>query len=316
VATVVSDHNGVVNLRESQHCQQGPSVIEVTNVTKRFYNLVALNDVSLRIPQGEVVAVLGPNGAGKTTLFKVITGILNPDAGYVRPLGTGWPAVSYKPDRLHFPSQMRVREYLTLIGRLSDMNPNQTKKAIDDALARVNLSYAGQKRISELSKGMRQRLGLAQTLLGNAPLILLDEPSNGLDPEGQIEIQNVIKALHADGKTILLSSHQLQEVTDICTRLIILNQGQIRYRNTMVDALATRPHVTIEVDKPLASMAIALQRLHPEIQIGDRHIILDADAIALRRYALTMLLGAGFDIMRVEQQRTTLSEIYSKAIRE
>lgn len=291
-------------------------MLEVKNVTKRFFNLVALNDVSLQIPRGEVVGILGPNGAGKSTLFKIISGILNPDGGFVRPIGPAWPAIAYKPDRLHFPSQMRVREYLILTSRVCDVPQRKAKTAVDNALDLVNLTYAAEKRVTTLSKGMRQRLGLAQTLIGNAPLLLLDEPSNGLDPEGQIEIQGIIKALHAVGKTVLLSSHQLQEVTDICTQLIILNNGTIRYRSSMEAALATRPHVTIEVDRDLFAITSALQHLHSDITVDEKKVFLHDDAIALRRRILTLLLGAGYDVVHVEQQRTTLAEIYSKAINE
>lgn len=312
----VGDYNRVVNFTSIEFMGAKPPVLEVKNVTKRFFNLVALNDVSLQIPRGEVVGILGPNGAGKSTLFKIISGILNPDGGYVRPLGLTWPAIAYKPDRLHFPNQMRVRDYLMLTSRLCDVPPRKAKGAVDNALSLVNLMYAADKRVPTLSKGMRQRLGLAQTLIGNAPLLLLDEPSNGLDPEGQIEIQGVIKALQAAGKTVLLSSHQLQEVTDICTQLIILNNGTIRYRNSMEAALATRPHVTIEVDRNLVSVTPILQQLHTDITVDEKLLFLHDDAIALRRRVLTLLLGAGYDVLRVEQQRTTLAEIYSKAIRE
>lgn len=290
-------------------------MLEVSNVSKRFFNVVALDDVSLRIPQGEVVGVLGPNGAGKSTLFKIACGLLNPDGGRVRPLKEAWPSVAYKPDQLHFPSNLRVRDYLRLTGRLSDVPSAELEQNIDTALATVNLAYAAGKRVRHLSKGMRQRLGVAQTLLGNAPLLLLDEPSNGLDPEGQTEIQRVIQRLHASGKTILLSSHQLNEVTTVCTQLIILNRGKIRYRSSMSAALAERPHVTIDVDRPLAGLVPALRQLHPDIEIGEKSLTLNEEAIAVRRHALTMLLGAGYEIVRVEQQRVTLSEIYSRAIR-
>jgi ABC-2 type transport system ATP-binding protein len=289
-------------------------VIEILNVTKRFYSVVALDDVSLRVPQGEVVGVLGPNGAGKTTLFKLIAGFLQPDAGSIRPLAGGWPAIGYKPDRLHFPGQMRVRQYLELVTALNNIPRRQAATLINDHLERLGLTYAAHKRIGDCSKGMRQRVALAQALIGDPPLLLLDEPSNGLDPEGQNDICHIIKELQAAGATVVISSHQLAEVTQVCTHLIILNQGRMIYENRMAEALHERPHTTITVSRPLTEMADLLHTLHPEIQARDETVVLANEAIRLRRHVLAILLGAGFDIVRVDQQRVTLAEIYAEAV--
>lgn len=290
-------------------------MIELTNVTKRFDTLTAVNNLSLTIPQGEVLGVLGPNGAGKTTLFKLIAGFLAPDAGRIRPSGPEWPTIGYKPERLLYPNHLRVRQYLELVASLSNLSGPEAKRRVDESLERVNLSHGADKKINDCSKGMRQRLGLAQTLIGSPSLLLLDEPSNGLDPEGQAEICRQIQELHHQGKTIVLASHQLAEVTQICTSLLILNNGTIHYQNKMEGALSERPFATIRVDKAINSMAPLLTSLHPEIEINDNEIILNKEAMRLRRQILSILISAGYDIIKVEQNRVTLAEIYAEATR-
>ena len=161
---------------------------------------------------------------------------------------------------------------------------------------------------------MRQRLGLAQAMIGDPQLFLLDEPSNGLDPEGQAEICRQIDNLHQEGKTIVLASHQLQEVTQVCTHLVIMNQGSIHYENQMKAALAERPHTRILVNRDLSTLQSLLMHLHHDIELSDREIVLNYDAIALRPNVLRILLSNGYDIIRIEQSRVTLAEIYAAAV--
>jgi ABC-2 type transport system ATP-binding protein len=290
-------------------------VIEIQQVTKRFHTLVALDSVSLTVREGEVLGVLGPNGAGKTTLFRLIAGFLQPDAGIIRPTGPRWPAIGYKPERLLFPPKMRVGQYLKLVARLSNVPGGDTEAVVRQALAQVKLAHAVNKRIRDCSKGMRQRVGLAQSLLGDPPLILLDEPTNGLDPEGQQDIQDQIRALHGLGKCVVLSSHQLPEVTAICTDLAILNEGQVHYRNTMAAALREQPHTRIIVDDDLAPLRRLLESLHTDIEIRDRELVLNRDAMRMRRQFLSLLVSAGYDVLQMDQRRITLAEIYAETVR-
>ena len=293
---------------------QGSHVIEITNVTKRFHSLVAVDNISLKISEGEVLGVLGPNGAGKTTLFRLIAGFLNADSGDINPTSGYWPAIGYKPERLLFPNSMRVGEYLKMVASLSNLQGSRPDDVVDESLEQVDLSYASRKRIRDCSKGMRQRLALAQAMIGNPALLLLDEPSNGLDPEGQSDICSHIEKLHQAGKTIVLASHQLHEVTQVCTHLVILDKGKIHYENTMNEALAERPHVTIKVDTDIGPVKKLLESLHPSIQVEGVQIVLENGAIALRRQILSILLGAGYDVSHVEHSRVTLAEIYAEAI--
>lgn len=290
-------------------------MISLENVTKEYYTLTALDNVSLTIPSGEVLGLLGPNGAGKTTLLKLIANLINPTKGRMVKQGDAWPLIGYKPERLLFPNNLKVSQYLDLIAGVSNVPSKDSERVIMESLARVNMLDAANKRIGHISKGMRQRLGLAQALIGDPPLLLLDEPSNGLDPEGQIEIGRYIRELYQMGKTIVLSSHQLQEVTQICTYLVILNEGQIHYENSMASALALRPFVRIRVDRELKDAANLLLSLHPDLAVEGDTVILRNTAMHMRRQILTLLLNMDFDVLRVEQKRVTLSEIYAETVK-
>lgn len=289
-------------------------MIEINNVTKRYASLTALDRVSLKIPQGEVLGLLGPNGAGKTTLLKLVAGLIHQDAGYIRPITPSWPLIALKPERLLFPNHLRVAQYLTLVAGISDIPRADKQRVVQESLAQVGLSDAANKPIRNCSKGMRQRLGLAQVLIGDPPLILLDEPSNGLDPTGQSDIHHIIQRLHAAGKTIVMSSHQLQEVTKVCTQIVVLNQGRIHFESSIEEALAIRAHTTIRSDKDLEPMRAQLCVLHPDIEIKGDLLILQNEAMQMRRQVMTMLLNANYDILEVRQARATLAEIYAEAV--
>jgi ABC-2 type transport system ATP-binding protein len=289
-------------------------VIEIVNTTKRFHSLVAVNNLTLTVNSGEVLGVLGPNGAGKTTLFKLIAGILKPDSGTIRPNGNSWPSIGYKPERLLFPNHLRVRKYLATVAAIGNIPRHNIQEAVFHSLESVGLQDVADKQIKECSKGMRQRMALAQAMIGKPTLLLLDEPSNGLDPEGQDDICRLIEKLKSDGQTVILASHQLQEVTRVCSRLIILNRGSIHYQNPIGVALSERPHAVIEVDRPIHPVRNIIESLHSEVEINERKVVLRNEAIAMRRQVLGILVSAGYDILRVQQSRVTLAEIYAEAV--
>jgi ABC-2 type transport system ATP-binding protein len=289
-------------------------MITLEHVTKKYYTLTALDNVSLTIPKGEVLGLLGPNGAGKTTLMKLVAGVISPTKGKITCQDEPWPLIGYKPERLLYPNNLKVGQYLDLVAGVSDVPASERERVITENLARVNMLDAANMRIAHISKGMRQRLGLAQALMGDPPLLLLDEPSNGLDPEGQVEIGRYIRELNDLGKTIVLSSHHLHEVTQVCTYLVILNKGQIHYENSMSVALGLRPFIRIHVNRQLKEAADFLRSLHPDISIEGDTVFLKNNAMRLRRQILTLLLNMDFDILRVEQKRVTLSEIYAETV--
>lgn len=206
--------------------------IAVKNLSKIYGEQKAVNNISFSVGKGEIVGFLGPNGAGKSTTMKIITGYLQPDAGDVAVCGTDVlkhpldtkRRIGYLPESNPLYYDMYVREYLDFVADVHHLGDK--KAAIESAITQVGLTREAAKKIGQLSKGYKQRVGLAAALIHNPDVLILDEPTTGLDPNQIIEIREVIKSL-GKNKTVLFSSHILQEVEAICSRVIIINKGDI-----------------------------------------------------------------------------------------
>jgi ABC-2 type transport system ATP-binding protein len=206
--------------------------IEVAGLQKNYGAQKAVNNISFNIDKGEIVGFLGPNGAGKSTTMKMITGYIASDAGKAMVCGIDVSVdpvsvkkkIGYLPESNPLYLDMYVREYLDFIAGVHCITDK--KKAIDEVIVLTGLTVESKKKISQLSKGYKQRVGLAAALIHDPEVLILDEPTSGLDPNQIIEIRNVIKA-QGKNKTVLFSSHILQEVEAICDRVIIINKGQI-----------------------------------------------------------------------------------------
>jgi ABC-2 type transport system ATP-binding protein len=290
-------------------------VLQIQNLTRHFYSFKVLNNISLELNRGEVLGILGPNGAGKTTLFRVITGLLPQDSGTIRPTGEHWPTIGFKPERLHFPEKMTVRQYLSMMASMSGIPSNEVPSTIQESLKLVGMMPAGNHKIRECSKGMRQRIGLAQALLGNPDIIILDEPGDGLDLIGQQEIQGVLRKLREQGKSIIMSSHRLNEVKAVCTNIAIMSHGEIVYQSSFAEATESSAVTRILCDSDLHDIRLLLESLNPGIKVLERSVELEEGAIPLRRDVLRLLLSAGHDVLRIERPETSLTDIYAKVIR-
>lgn len=205
--------------------------VRVEHLDKYIGRQHVLRDLTLQIGTGEVVGLLGPNGAGKSTLMKILTGLWSFDSGEVEVCGVDMKRtpravadkVGYLPENNPLYEEMYVREYLQFMGDLSGKNHADLETLIDETGIRPEIG----KKIGQLSKGYRQRVGLAQALLSNPQLLVLDEPTTGLDPNQLEEIRGLIRKV-SEGRTILLSTHIMQEVHAMCSRVVILNHGEIR----------------------------------------------------------------------------------------
>ena len=189
-------------------------MIQVNNVSKWYDSTLALNELSLQVPPNTVFGLLGPNGSGKSTLIKLIMGFIFPDIGQVRLREVKPMQIGYLPERMFFPPRSRLAEYLLTIGQLGGLRGQRLRDEVANSLQRVGLSEAAQNRIQDCSKGMAQRLGLAQALLTNPPLLVLDEPMSGLDPSWQHQVRDIIRQEHQKGKTVVLSTHRLSDISD------------------------------------------------------------------------------------------------------
>ena len=195
--------------------------VHIEHINKRFGQQEVLKDVSLDIPEGQVLGLLGPNGAGKSTLMKILIGLWKADSGTVQV-----PAnIGYLPENNPLYEEMYVVEYLQFMAGLEGIQ--NTEYRVQTLIERVGLTPEKHKHIRELSKGYRQRVGLAQALLGDPDLLILDEPTTGLDPNQLVEIRSLIRSLGCD-RTVILSTHIMQEVREMCDRVVILDHGQVK----------------------------------------------------------------------------------------
>src|SRR5947209_333273 len=210
-------------------------MIEVHHLRKEYDRTIALDNLHLDIPQGEVYGLIGPNGAGKTTLIRVLATLLEPTYGHVRIAGIDalaeplrvHPLIGYMSDFFSLYENMLVWEYLDHFARCYGVDRRRRLVLVDQVLQLVSLEVRRDAEIKTLSRGMRQRLCFAKTLLHEPRVLLLDEPASGLDPAGRIEFRELLKQLHAMGRTVLISSHILTEMADFCTSVGIMEEGQL-----------------------------------------------------------------------------------------
>ncbi len=214
-------------------------MIEISHLTKRYGQSTAINNISFSVKKGEIVGFLGPNGAGKTTTMKIITGFMAPTSGEVKVAGFDVfdkplevkRRIGYLPETPPVYTDMYVRDYLEYVGKLKGLKGTEVMQGVARAIEKANLGDVAGRLIGNLSKGFRQRVGIAQALVHNPDVLVLDEPTVGLDPKQVIEIRNLIKSLAGD-HTVILSTHVLPEVTATCQRIIIINGGEIVAEDT------------------------------------------------------------------------------------
>ncbi len=250
-----------------------PYVVETSGLTKRFGERVAVDNVDLRVPPGSAFGYLGPNGAGKTTLIRMLLGLTRATAGTMRLLGRPVPAeraaalarVGAIVEEPRFHRHLTGRENLSVIAAARE---RQAHDRIEGALERVGLAERADDRVSTYSLGMRQRLGVARALLADPELLILDEPTNGLDPAGIHEFRGMIRGLVAEGRTVLLSSHLLDEVEKICDAVAIVDHGRVVMQGSLAELTASRQTILIG-----ASDGVRVQALlaaHPAVRSGRR----------------------------------------------
>jgi len=242
-------------------------MIEVTNVIKSYGPVEALRGVSFQIAEGEIVGLLGPNGAGKTTIIKILTGYLQPDEGSVHIGGLDvlsdtrqvQAQLGYLPENAPLYPELSVQGYLKMIADLRQVPEAEQPACLSEAIYAAGLTEHLTRPISQLSKGFRQRVGLAQAILHQPKLLILDEPTLGLDPTQIVEVRHLIQRL-AQRATVLFSTHILSEVEALCDRVIILMNGQIR-ADSRLSELAATPNAVLVLGEQVGGVERALRKL-------------------------------------------------------
>jgi ABC-2 type transport system ATP-binding protein len=295
------------------------NVVETTGLTKRFGSRVAVDDVELRVPRGSAFGYLGPNGAGKTTLIRMLLGLTRASSGEMRLLGRPVPAerkealarVGAIVEEPRFHGHLTGRENLKVIAAAREP---EAHARIDGALARVGLGERADDRVKSYSLGMRQRLGVARSLLADPELLILDEPTNGLDPAGIQEFRHMIRGFVDEGRTVLLSSHLLDEVEKICDQVAIVDRGRVVVQGSIAELAADgKPTILIKTSDNEEARRIlgehrAIESLSPEN--GHFRITLHSDVAAEAAagdISRRLVLG-GAAIHRFEPSRVSLEQ--------
>jgi ABC-2 type transport system ATP-binding protein len=294
--------------------------IETENLQKSFDGLAVLRGLDLRIPQGQVYGILGPNGAGKSTLIHLLLGFLRPSKGTLRVLGESdlesiRGRVGYLPERLRYHLRFTGREYLRYLGRFSDMREPRLSARVDDELRAMGLLDAADRLLSTYSKGMLQRLGVAQALLTDPEILLIDEPTSGLDPSGQHEMLDLLTAVRERGHTIFLATHILGEAEHLCDNVGILFDGRLASEVDVQALRAPSRDVVISVGQMTAELAQRLQRLSPAVRCQVHEIVVRPNTPELQAQVLRILLDSATPILALQPRSNALEELYLSVVR-
>jgi ABC-2 type transport system ATP-binding protein len=306
------------------------TVIQTKKLVKQYGSFTAVKDLNLSIQKGEVFGLLGPNGAGKTTTILMLLGLTEPTRGSVRVLGLD-PArqplrvkarVGYLPDQVGFYDELTALENLIYTARLNGLSGREAHRRIEAAMGRVGLAGVLDKRVGMFSRGMRQRLGVADVLIKEPELIILDEPTAGMDPEGAHEFLQTIRSLKEEGITILLSSHLLYQVQVVCDRVGLFNQGQMVLKGSVPElaqsVLGTAYRISLEAEGESEAISSTLRSM-PGVEnlrhLNEREYELEASQ-DVRPEVAQAVLSAGGRLFRLGVELQSLDIIYTRYFEE
>ncbi len=310
------------------------AVVEIHELSKHYGEFIALDNLSLTLNRGSILGFIGPNGAGKTTTIRILVGLSRPTSGYakiggadcVRDLAKVRRLVGYMPDKFGSYDNMRVREYLDFFGAAFGIARKERRKRVAEVLELTNAVWMQDRYVESLSHGMQQRIGIARTLLHNPEVLILDEPANGLDPEARIEMRTILLRLAAEGRTLIVTSHILPELSRICDRIAIVAGGKLRAVGTLQEVtreLSQRRTIEIQF---LTSTGLAdvASRIRPTLEADAEVTVSEAEAtIRCRTSAndqkmaalLNQLVTAGDRVSQFREVAGDLEEAFVSAAR-
>jgi ABC-2 type transport system ATP-binding protein len=300
------------------------NVIEAQNLTKRYNGVAVVNGISFSVARGEIFGLLGPNGAGKTTTILMLLGLSDISDGQARVLGRD-PVreplavkrqVGYLPDQIGFYDNLTAAENLRYTARLMGFERVEREQKIKASLGHVGLAEVADKHVGTFSRGMRQRLGLAEILMKEAQIAILDEPTSGLDPQATADLLNIIRDLKHRGVSVLLSSHLLERVQSVCDRVALFNQGNIALIGTVPElgrqVLGGGFRVEVEAEgQGLAERIAAIPGVQRVEQGGANRLLLLADH-DVRPEAAVAVVAAGGRLLRLSVEEPSLEAIYTR----
>ncbi len=298
-------------------------MIEVRHLTRRYGTVVALDDVSFHVGKGEITGFLGPNGAGKSTCMKILTGSLAPGRGQVRLGGLDVVAqpvaarrlVGFMPEQVPLYTEGTVRDFLDFVAALKGVPRPDRRAHVEQVMARCGLASVAERLVGHLSRGFRQRAGLAQALVGDPPVLILDEPTAGLDPHQIVEIRQLIRGFRGE-KTVLLSSHILAEVGQICERVLILDRGRLvgeeRAENLVDSAGQATVLLTWEGNREAVAAALAAVVGEDRVHLTDRgaEIAIAGNPVEIKPRLVESVLRAGGKLQGLEDRGPTLEDLF------
>lgn len=294
--------------------------IQTCNIRKTFGNKVAVSNLTLEVERGEVFGFLGPNGAGKTTSVKVLLGLISPTAGEGRLLGAPLgnhrirAKVGFLPEHFRFHDWLTASEFLTLHAELYHMPKLHIQRRVPELLDLVGLSSFAGSRLRTFSKGMLQRIGLAQALINHPDLVMLDEPTSGLDPVGRRLVRDIIRELSQQGVTVFLNSHLLSEVEITCHRVAFIKHGEVIRISPLKTLVEGELTVQIKARNLSPEVIQGLDHWSQNVRADDGHLSLtldgEADLPAINRY----LVEQGVDVYALQPQKISLEDLFIQIV--
>jgi ABC-2 type transport system ATP-binding protein len=301
--------------------------VETTDLTKCFGSLTAVNKLNLKVQKNTIHGFLGPNGAGKTTTIKILVGLLKPTEGSVKVLGQEVHVddadsrleIGYMPELPKFPKHLKGAELLDIYGRMYGMTQQQRAEQIPKLIELVGLKGRENDLIGKYSKGMQQRIGIAQALLNNPELVILDEPSIGLDPVGMVEVRELMKTISKEGMTVFLSSHLLFEVEQICDHVTIINNGSMLASDTLQNISNTLGPAMMHIElTDLSDAVISAVKKLPFVsgtwKTGSTLLIQVKTYDDVRAQVSQAVTGAGGVIVGMSQKTSNLEEVFLQLV--
>jgi gliding motility-associated transport system ATP-binding protein len=309
-------------------------MIEVNDLRKQFGATIAVDRVSFRVQRGEIIGLLGPNGSGKTTIMRILTGFFPPTSGTAKVGGLDVESesigvrrlIGYLPESVVLYPDIPVERYLRFCGEVKDLRAAKLRERIEAVIGAVGLEEVRKREIGKLSKGYRQRVGLAQALIAEPALLILDEPTVGLDPNQVIDIRNMIRELRGHS-TILLSTHILHEVSVVCDRVIIIDHGNIIAEDT-AEALNRRVqgvfHTLVRVEGPAPEVVAALRAIAGVEQVNEDRVpsdsitrlkVVSKEGEAARKAIVRTIVDRGWSLVEISPITLTLEDLFVRLVR-